>query len=72
MGNPAVKAATEENKGVLTPMPCTPNIISAWSPGGSVVTIRKVPALYEGCTVSCEYGGSISIKNAVQSIVTVK
>ncbi len=69
MGNPAVQAATEAAEGVLTPAPCAPNIISAWSPGGTIVTIRKVPALYVGCSVSCTFGGSIEIKSAVQTIV---
>jgi Domain of unknown function (DUF4280) len=71
MGNPAVKAATAENEGVLTPQPCTPNIITAWS-GASVVTLRKVPALHVGGSVSCTFGGSVEVKDAVQKIVSVK
>src|SRR6185437_8420019 len=61
MENPEVQAATEENKGVLTPMPCSPKTTTNWS-GKTIVTIRNVPALHEGCTVSCQYGGTITFK----------
>jgi hypothetical protein len=71
MGNPAVQAATEQNKGVLTPQPCTPNVTSEWS-GATIVTIRKKPAIFVGSSTSCKFGGSIEIKDAVQKIVTVK
>jgi Domain of unknown function (DUF4280) len=71
MGNPAVQAATELNKGVLTPQPCTPNVISAWS-GATIVTIRRKPAIHVGSSTSCTFGGSIDIKDAVQKIVSVK
>src|SRR5262249_15223768 len=56
MGNPAVQAATEANKGVLTPQPCTPNVTFPWS-GATIVTIRKKPAIFVGSSASCNFGG---------------
>jgi hypothetical protein len=71
MQNPTVQSATELNKGVLTPQPCTPMVAMPWS-GATIVTIRKKPALFVGSSISCNFGGSIEIKDAVQKIVNVK
>lgn len=71
--NPQVAAATAAAQGVLTPQPCTPMTLGAsWSPGSSKVKIRKQPAVDDSCTLSCKWGGSISVSNGGQTTVDLK
>ncbi len=66
LSNPTVSAATSAALGVLTPMPCIPSVVAPWSPGISDVSIGKLPALDDGSTCNCMWGGSISITFAGQ------
>ena len=58
--NPAVIAATSAALGVFTPMPCVPATPGPWAPGAPTVTIGGVPALDNGATLSCLWGGVVS------------
>jgi hypothetical protein len=69
--NPAVAAATTAALGVLTPVPCVPVVTSPWVPGATKVQIRGAPALHNGCTAMCAWGGIISITNPGQFVVQV-
>ncbi|MBM3468466.1 MAG: DUF4280 domain-containing protein [Alphaproteobacteria bacterium] len=71
LANPAVAAATAAAAGVLTPMPCTPVIPAPWAAGDPKVTIAKKPALTNSSTLTCAYGGVITITFAGQATVTV-
>lgn len=59
--NPVVAAATTAAQGVLTPAPCVPATTSPWIPGATQVMINKQPALHSACTLSCMWGGVITI-----------
>ncbi|HTJ84715.1 MAG TPA: DUF4280 domain-containing protein [Polyangiaceae bacterium] len=61
--NPQVAAATSAAQGVLTPQPCVPVTTQRWSPGSTVATISDVPVLTSDSTASCQWSGSISIKD---------
>lgn len=67
MANPAVSAATTLALGILTPQPCTPVIAGPWVPGAVKVVVGGSPALHNACTLTCSYGGVISILNAGQT-----
>ncbi len=71
LSNPTVASATTAALGVLTPMPCIPATSAPWTPGASTTTVGSMPALHDGCTLMCSYGGSISITNAGATTVTV-
>lgn len=71
LANPAVAAATSAALGVLTPAPCVPNIVAPWVPGSSRVLISGRPALHQGCTCSCLWGGVIRITAPGQPNVQV-
>ena len=72
MSNPTVAAATSAAQGVLTPMPCTPVTTAPWSPGSSTMLIANQPALNDGCTLMCAWGGTIEVTNAGQSTIEVQ
>jgi len=59
--NPAVAAATSAALGVLTPVPCIPNIVAPWVGFKPNVLIRKNPALLKRCTLMCLWAGVIEI-----------
>lgn len=61
MANPSVASATAAAWGVLTPMPCVPVFPAPWTPGSATVMISNKPALNNTCTLTCSYGGIISI-----------
>ena len=59
--NPTVAAATAAALGVLTPMPCIPNVVAPWMPGVSAVMLAGMPALDNSCKCMCIWGGQIAI-----------
>lgn len=65
MQNPMVSQATAAALGVLTPQPCIPATQGSWSGGGKLLA-GKIPCLTMESTLSCFYGGSITIKAAGQ------
>lgn len=67
---PPTAAATAAAHGVLTPMQCIPNTQTPWTPGSSVVTIADQPALRQSDTCLCIWGGTITITDPGQTIVT--
>lgn len=69
--NPVVAAATAAALGVLTPMPCIPATVAPWSPGASKTMISNMPALHNGCSLNCMWGGVISFSQAGQVTVNV-
>lgn len=71
--NPAVIAATAAAMGVQTPAPCVPAPTpgQTWSPGCDSVSIGPFAALDDASTLSCMWGGSISVKSAGQTSIEV-
>lgn len=71
--NPQVSAATSAAMGTLTPQPCVPAIMSAWTPGSAMMKVKGTSALTDSCTCSCMWAGSITITNPGNAaIATVK
>lgn len=68
--NPAVASATAAALGTLTPQPCVPAPMGVWSCPGSVRAGGK-PVLTSEGTLSCSYGGTISVMNPGQSTVKI-
>lgn len=60
LANPTVAAATSAALGVLTPMPCVP-VTTPWKPGAVRTLVGGVPALTEGATCQCAWGGVIEL-----------
>jgi hypothetical protein len=58
---PARLWATAAAAGVLTPMPCVPVTPAPWTPGAAMVQLGGMPALHDGCTLQCVWGGVISV-----------
>ncbi len=71
LANPTVAAATAAALGALTPMPCIPATVAPWVPGSMQTQIQNMPALHDGCSLSCMWGGMISISFAGQATVAV-
>lgn len=67
--NPAVASATASALGTLTPMPCTPIIVSPWIPNTTNVTVGPALVLSNGDKVMCMWGGMISISSPGQGTV---
>lgn len=63
LANPTVASATAAALGVLTPMPCVPNILKPWSPGAPQTLVGGVPALTAGSTCQCAWGGVVALTN---------
>jgi hypothetical protein len=59
--NPAVAGATAAALGVLTPMPCVPVTTAPWVPGAVTVLLGGNPALDNTCTLTCTWGGVITV-----------
>ena len=70
LANPEVASATAAALGVLTPMPCIPNIVAPWIPGSVAVTITGQPALTEDSTCVCLWAGEIAITFPGQVMVS--
>lgn len=66
LSNPVVKAATDANLGVLTPMPCIPNTIAPWQNGKNELSLKNAPALCQDCKLSCKWAGTISLVDSGQ------
>lgn len=71
MANPQVAAATAAAMGVLTPMPCIPNIPGPWTPGKPTVMLGGQPIINNTSKLMCAWGGAISINFAGQVTVNV-
>ena len=71
IANPTVAAATAAALGVLTPMPCVPNIPAPWVPGAPTVLIGNMPALNESSKLMCAWGGVIQVVVPGQTTVMV-
>jgi hypothetical protein len=67
MANPTVASATASASGVLTPMPCVPNIPGPWAPGAPTVLIDNKPALNNTSKLMCAWAGVISVVNPGQT-----
>jgi hypothetical protein len=61
LANPTVAAATAAALGVLTPMPCVPNVVGTWLPGALRTTIGGMRALTAGSVCTCAWGGVINM-----------
>jgi hypothetical protein len=64
--NPMVAAATAAAMGVLTPMPCIPNVVAPWAPPSQVATVNNIPLATAQSTCNCAWGGTISVQMATQ------
>jgi hypothetical protein len=71
LANPQVAAATAAALGALTPMPCIPSTAAPWAPGSVTTLIAGMPALHDGCMLTCTWGGMIQISFAGQATVQV-
>lgn len=71
LSNPQVASATAAALGVLTPMPCLPNLPGPWTPGCPTVMVGGNPALNNSSKVTCAFGGMISVLVPGQFTVTV-
>lgn len=67
--NPTVASATSAAGGVLTPQACIPVTTSSWVAGQPTVIIGSYTALTDSSTLTCSYGGVISISSAGQTVV---
>ncbi len=61
LGNPQVAAATAAAMGVLTPMPCVPAPVGPWTVMAPGKMVGGMPALVQGATLNCAFGGVISV-----------
>lgn len=71
LANPQVASATSAAMGVLTPMPCIPNIPGPWVPGCPTVLIANMPALNNTSKLMCAFGGIIQITNPGQQATQI-
>lgn len=67
--NPTVAAATAAALGVLTPMPCIPVPAGTWLNTSPKVMIGGRPAMTDGSTLMCAWGGQISVQFSGQTTV---
>jgi hypothetical protein len=67
--NPQVAAATAAALGVLTPQPCVPMTTAPWSPGSTVTTSASNAVITASATCTCQWGGTIQITNAGQTLI---
>jgi hypothetical protein len=64
--NPMVAAATAAAMGVLTPMPCIPNVVAPWAPPSQAVTLTGIPLATAQSTCNCAWAGTISVQMPAQ------
>lgn len=67
--NPMVAAATAAASGVHSPQKCIPMTVSPWISGAATVMVNNLPALTDDSTLICTWGGTITVKDAGQSVV---
>lgn len=60
LSNPTVASATAAALGALTPMPCVPVPVGPWKPPSATTLIGGTPAVAEGATCNCSWGGLIT------------
>lgn len=65
---PPTASATAANFGSLTPMPCLPGTCTPWSAVDPQCLLVGSPALREEATLTCMYGGRISIVKPGQQL----
>lgn len=70
--NPTVAAATAAAMGVLTPMPCIPVPAGTWLKTSLRVMIGGKPAMTDGSTLMCAWGGQITVQFSGQTTVQLK
>lgn len=68
--NPVVIAATAAKLGTFTPAPCVPATTQPWAPGSPTVLVGGQMALHNGCTLSCQWLGVITVTFPGQVTVT--
>lgn len=68
LANPITASQTAAASGVLTPGACTP-IPAPWVPSAPTVLMSNKPALVQGSTCICSYGGTISVASPGQAKV---
>lgn len=61
LDNPAVQAATAAAGGTLAPQPCQPIVPAPWTDETSFVEVDGRPAVVEGATCACQWGGTIEV-----------
>lgn len=71
LSNPQVASATSAALGVLTPMPCVPNVPGPWAPGSATVLFGGKPALSNTSKAVCAFGGMIQFTTPGQFTVMV-
>ena len=59
--NPQVSQATAAAQGVLTPMPCSPKVLSPWSQGSKNIKYGNLVALNDSSKCKCMWTGEISV-----------
>jgi hypothetical protein len=64
--NPQVASATAAAFGVLTPMPCVPDVVAPWAPQSQCVTANQIPLATVESKCNCAWGGMISVQTPVQ------
>ena len=69
--NPMVIAATAAAMGVLTPMPCIPATVAPWTPGNPVTMVGSMPVINNSSTLTCTWGGMITISSPGQTTTMV-
>jgi hypothetical protein len=60
--NPEVAAATAAALGVLTPMPCVPNVVAPWAPAAITSAVNGLALATEESKCTCAWGGQISVQ----------
>ena len=60
--NPQVQAATAAAAGALTPQPCLPVTVGAWTPGSPTIKVAGQPVLVPQSQCRCTWGGIVTIK----------
>jgi hypothetical protein len=71
LSNPQVASASSA-AGTLTPQPCQPVVTGPWTPGSESVRIGDVAALDDASTLTCSWGGVITVSAAGQEEVEVR
>ena len=69
LANPTVASATSAASGVLTPMPCVPALPAPWAPGAARVRLEHQRALLETDALSCQWAGTIAVREPGQGRV---